>query len=188
MDRLEKKIRENRELFDVSEPAEGHFERFSSKLKKQHQQGKQIPWITYLKAASIALLVVLSTLWVYENLMNRSVSGKGISLGEISPEYREVEVYYTSMVKTKYDEIDHCAFPEDSLQKEILKKELSDMDSIFVNLQKEIRLNPTDERVIHAMIEHYECKLEVMNQILDQLKQLNNQELNNNTNHESTDI
>lgn len=188
MDQIEKTIRENRELFDVSEPAEGHFDRFSDKLKSQPQKGGGIPWLTYLKAASIAILVLFSSLWVYETFMNKPGADKGISLGEISPEYREVEVYYTSMVNARYDEIDHCVFPEDSLQKEILKKELSDMDSIFVNLQIEFQVNPTDDRVIHAMIDHYEYKLEVMNQILDQLKQLNIQELKNDTNHEKANI
>ncbi len=186
MDQLEKRIRENRELFDVAEPAEGHFERFSNKLQTLHQKNKRVPWLTYLKVASIAVLVVLSTLWTYDYFMNRLVSEQAISLGNLYPEYREVEMYYTSMFNAGYNEIDHCTFPEDSLQKKILIKELSDMDSIFINLQKEIQLNPTDERVINAMIEHYERKLEVMNQILDQLKQLNNQELNNKNNETTT--
>ncbi len=187
MDPLEKKIRENRELFDFAEPSEGHFERFSNKLERLHHKNKGVPWRTYLKAASIAILVVLSTLWMYDYLMGRLNAQQTISLGDLSPEYREVEVYYTSMFNAKYNEIDQCTFPEDTLQKKILIRELSDMDSIFVNLQNEIQLNPTDERIINAMIEHYERKLEVMNQILDQLKQLNNQELND-KNHETTNI
>ena len=187
MDPLEKKIRENRELFDFAEPAEGHFERFSNKLERLHHKNRGVPWRTYLKAASVAVLVLLSTLWMYDYFMNRWGSQQTISLGDLSPEYREVEIYYTSMFNAKYDEIDHLAFPEDSLQKKILIRELADMDSIFVNLQNEIKLNPTDERIINAMIEHYERKLEVMNQILDLLTQLNNQELND-KDHETTSI
>ncbi len=186
MDPLEKRIRENRKLFDVAEPAEGHFERFSNKLQASHKKTR-LPWGTYLKVASIAVLVVLSALWTYDYFMDRLISKQAISLGDLSPEYREVEIYYTSMFNAKYNEIDHCTFPEDSLQKKILIKELSEMDSIFIYLQNEIQMNPTDERIIHAMIEHYERKLEVMNQILDQLKQLNNQEPNN-KNNETTNI
>lgn len=186
MDRLEQTIKENRDLLDHAEPSAGHFDRFRSKLDNQKPRNRM--WVTYLKAASIGLLVTLSTLWVYENLVSRSASGKGISLGEVSPEYREVEIYYTKMVESKYDEIDHFVFPEDTVQKEILKKELSDMDRIYKNLQKELQDNPTNERLIHAMIDHYELKIDVMNQILEQLKQLNNLELNNDTNHENTNI
>lgn len=179
MDQLEKRIKENRELFDAAEPAEGHFERFSGKLRLMHQKKQRVPWMTYLKAASVALLILLSGLWTHDYIMDRLASKQSISLGDLSPEYREADLYYTSMFNEKYSEIDHCTFPEDSMQKKILMKEITEMDSIFVNLQKEIKLNPKDERIINAMIEHYERKLEVMNQILDQLKQLNIQELNN---------
>lgn len=186
MDQLRERIGENRELFDAAEPAEGHFERFSNKLNALPQKRKQVPWMTYLKAASIAVLILLSGLWMHDYIMNRLVSKQSISLGDLSPEYREAEIYYTGIFNEKYSEIDDCTFPDDSMQKEILMKELSEMDSLFVNLQKEITLNPKDDRIINALIEHYERKLEVMNQILDQLKQLNNQELNNKNNETTT--
>jgi hypothetical protein len=186
MDRLEQLCKENRDQLDHAEPAAGHFDRFRRKLEDQ-PSGKR-GWLTYLKAASITLLVILSTLWMYENLINRSSLQEGISLGEISPEYQQAEIYYTNMVQSKYREIDEMTFPEDSLQKEILKKELSDMDLIYENLRKELEDNPSNERLIHAMIEHYELKLDVMNQILNQLNELKKLELNNNTNHEKTNI
>lgn len=186
MDRLEKTIKENRDVLDHAEPSAGHFDRFKSKLEDKRPRNRN--WVTYLKAASIALLVTLSTLWVYENMVKRPTASKGISLGEVSPEYREVEIYYTKMVESKYDEIDHFVFPEDSVQKKILKKELSEMDRIYRNLQEELQDNPSNERLIHAMIDHYELKIDVMNQILEQLKQLNNFEQNHDTNHENTNI
>ena len=55
-------------------------------------------------------------------------------------------------------------------QKTMLLKEMKSMDSTYVSLQKELKANPNDERIINAMIEHYQTKLEVMTYIVNQLK------------------
>ena len=46
------------------------------------------------------------------------------------------------------------------------------MDNMYEELQKDLKANPNDERVINAMIEHYQRKVEVMNYILSQLKEV----------------
>ena len=57
-------------------------------------------------------------------------------------------------------------------QKEALMVEMASMDSVYVELQKELRANPDDQRIIDAMIKHYQTKIEVMSYILDQLKEI----------------
>jgi hypothetical protein len=52
------------------------------------------------------------------------------------------------------------------------------MDSTYVSLQKELKANPNDERIINAMIEHYQTKLEVMTYIVNQLKTIRDGNLN----------
>ena len=67
-------------------------------------------------------------------------------------------------------------------QKEMLMNEMKSMDSVYVSLQKELKANPNDERIINAMIEHYQTKLEVMNYIVNQLKTIRNDNQNNTEN------
>jgi len=43
-----------------------------------------------------------------------------------------------------------------------------------VSLQEELKANPNDERIVSAMIEHYQTKLEVMTYIVNQLKTIRN--------------
>jgi len=52
------------------------------------------------------------------------------------------------------------------------------MDSVYIQLQKDLKANPNDERIINAMIEHYQTKVEVMSYILNQLKDLRNETQN----------
>jgi hypothetical protein len=67
-------------------------------------------------------------------------------------------------------------------QKEILINEMKSMDSVYVSLQKELKANPDDERIINAMIEHYQTKLEVMTYIVNQLKTIRNDNQNSTKN------
>ena len=60
----------------------------------------------------------------------------------------------------------------------MLVKEMKSMDSVYVSLQKELKANPNDERIINAMIEHYQTKLEVMTYIVSQLKTIRNDNQN----------
>lgn len=182
---LDKIIQENRQDFDSDEPNEGHFERFEQKLKTISGKKKAFSFGTILKAAVVAMLVVLSGLWVYDNI--ESNANKGIALSEISPEYGEVEMYYTHLVNQKFNEINQCK-TLDSTQKVILNHELTEMDSIYENLKIDLTTNPNDQRVINAMINHYQLKVEVMSQILKQLQQAQNINKQKYENHESTNI
>jgi len=63
-------------------------------------------------------------------------------------------------------------------QKQMLLNEMKSMDSVYVSLQKELKANPNDERIINAMIEHYQTKVEVLNYIVSQLKTIRNDNQN----------
>lgn len=183
---LDNIIQENRFEFDSFEPSDGHFERFEQKLNELNSRKKKSFTIGYiLKAAVVAILVILSGLWVYDNFESRT--NNGIALNEISPEYGEVEMYYTHLVNQKYSEINQCE-TLDSTQKGMLMYELGEMDSIYSNLKNDLKTNPNDQRVINAMIQHYQLKVEVMNQILQQLQQAQNINKQKSENYESTEI
>ena len=67
----------------------------------------------------------------------------------------------------------------------MLMTELNEMDRLFHSLQEDFQANPKDERVINAMISHYQLKLEIMNQIIKQLEKVNQV---NKSYHEGKDI
>ena len=103
----------------------------------------------------------------------------------MSPQYNEVEQYYVNQVNLVEDEIKGIQINENPEQKDMLMKELKDMDTMYEELQKDLKANPNDERVINAMIEHYQRKVEVMNYILTQLKDVKNDNQINEENYET---
>lgn len=189
MKNLENIIRSNRDQFDGLEPSEGHFERFHHKLKEHHKKNRSFHWTVMLKAAAIAILVVLSGLWVYDQV-GQNESPKQIALEKAPSEVQEAHVYYSSLMQKKYEQIKAVDFRNEQ-QKKLLLQELKDMDSIYVNIRDDLKMNPNDPRVMNALITHYQMKLEVMNQILQQLREINEQTKSNepkNKKHETTEI
>ena len=168
MKNIEDIIRENKDIFEGSEPIDGHLERFNWKLEKRLHSATRRSIVPYLlRAAVVTVLVTLSSLWAWDHFLR---TDKGMTLGQVSPQYKEVENYYIHQVGLMEGEIKNIDFANNPVQKTELNKELKSMDSTYVQLQKDLKANPNDERIINAMIEHYQTKIEVMSYILNQLK------------------
>jgi hypothetical protein len=174
MKNIDEIIRDNKDLFDGKEPMEGHFERFNWKLERRlHSTTIKRSIVPYLlKAAVVTLLVTLSSLWTWDHFI-RADRGR-MTLGQVSPQYKEVENYYVHQVNLMESELLNVDLKDNPEQKQALVDEMKNMDSVYVQLQKELKVNPTDERIINAMIEHYQTKLEVMTYIVNQLKAIRN--------------
>jgi len=187
MKNIEDIIRNNRSFFEDAEPDTGHFERFSNKLEMRAKAKKKVSIAPYLlRAAVVTILVTLSSLWTWDHFL--SPGRNRMSLSEVSSEYREVERYYVQQTSFMENEIMGIDFENNEEQKTMLKEELRNMDATYKELQKELKANPNDERVINAMIEHYQTKLDVMSYILDQLKEMKNETQNKNNSHEKVNI
>ncbi len=178
MKTIDEILKYNRDLFEDKEPMPGHMERFQNKLRQRLHSSKTIKSIVpyLLKAAVVTLLITLSSLWTWEHFIRKDSAM--MSLGEVSPQYREVENYYMHQVNLMEDEIVSIDFNNNPKQKDLLLTEMKSMDSSYIQLQKELRANPDDERIINAMIEHYQTKVEVMTFILSQLKSIRNEHTN----------
>jgi hypothetical protein len=174
MNNIEEIIRKNSDLFEGKEPMDGHFDRFNWKLEKRlHSHATKRSIVPYLlRAAVVTVLVTLSSLWTWDHFLRNN--DKGMTLGQVSPQYKEVENYYVHQVNLMESEILNIDLKNNPEQKQMLVSEMKSMDSVYVQLQKELKVNPNDERIINAMIEHYQTKLEVMTYIVSQLKGIRN--------------
>lgn len=185
MNNLDKTITENRDHFDHFEPPEGHYEKFRTRLDGLHMDNK--PGISYfIKVAAVLVLVSVTSIIIYKQINRLYFQPDRFTLSDISTEYKEVEQYFISSINHKYSEIEQLNI-QDPEQKEILLKEIDEMDNLFKSMQQDLKANPNDERIIHAMINHYQMKLEVMNQIVTQLIEIQ-QITSNNNNYENKEI
>lgn len=185
MENLEQKIKENQLRFDDAEPGEGHFERFMQKLSRS-RPARKFAVSYYFKVAAVLLLVSVSSILFYEMVISPRFEKNRYSFGKLSPEYREVEDYFIHTIKVKYDQLQNLDI-KDNIQKDMIMEELGEMDKIYLSLSKELQNDPNNERLINAMIQHYQLKLNIINEITKQLEIIKNSASNNNQN-ENTEI
>ncbi|MPQ48852.1 hypothetical protein GCQ56_17765 [Marinifilum sp. N1E240] len=176
MKELEKVFREHQEEFNDHEPCEGHFDMFLSKLDKNKQKKPTFKISNLLKVAAIVIFVIISGITGYQI---RNLQGDQIGLGGISPEYREVEMFYTSNIDSQLQMIERMGTFDNTQHQNILAQELKDMDERYNQLKTELKLHPDDDRVIEAMIEYYQVKTSILNRIIEQLYQVRKQTKSN---------
>ncbi len=185
MENLENKIVRNRAAFDNAEPPDGHFGRFGRRLDRLGKSDRHsLPY--YLKVAGILLLVSISSILMYQMAVNRYYERNIYSFGKLSPEYREVEDYFIHTIKTKYNDLQKLDL-QDKGQKELFRKEMEEMDRVYRSLSKELKNDPNNERLINAMIKHYQLKLDILNEMTDQLMKIKNN-ISNHYQNENKDI
>ncbi len=165
MNNLEEHISQHRDLFDDSTPREGHEERFLEKLYSTGERKLQFRHVLQI-AASVAILLTSGIILVRVNK-----SGDKVARQEIPASVMEADTYYTSQVDARYDQISAFDFDSDE-EKALLLDELKDLDDYQQKLMKDLQANPGDDRVINALIRHYQLKLEVLDQIIIQLNQI----------------
>jgi len=99
------------------------------------------------------------------------------TLSSVSPEYREVEYYYTTAIGQGMSQWKNLAeqgliSPEDQ---ETMESEMKEFDETYARLQRELEASPGDERVINAMLEVYRSRLSIITLIINKLETIKQQ-------------
>jgi len=180
MNDIEKIIYRHRADFDSEEPRDGHFDQFRKKIQSNQSHKTSWQWKNLMKVAAIFAFVLISGLTTYQI---QKIKNDHFSLGQLSPEYQEVEQYFTSSINHQLNIIKELSTTVGGHVQEGLKEELANMDHLYKQLEKELKSNPKDERIIQAMIEHFQAKNNMLNRIVEQLYLVNRQNLSlaNNT-------
>lgn len=186
-DNIEEIILNNLKDLNDMEPMDGHFERFQAKLNKQNKR-KLISFSLIWKVAAAVVFVFLAVnqgrIYFAPEKQNLAENNTDFSLSSVSPEYREVEFYFTNAISdglNQWNTLKNDGFISETEQ-ETMKTELAEFEERFKTLQTDLAANPNDERVINAMLEYYQAKLEIINMIVNKLQEVKQQK---NKNHES---
>jgi hypothetical protein len=178
MSKLEKFMKEKRLLFDTDTPADGHEERFLQKLQRVPARHVNFRHVLQV-AASVAIILASAFVLVRQNRSGDKVADTGIPQA-----VQEADIYFASEVDARYNRIREFNF-ENSEEKAVLLDEMKELDTFHQQMMIDLKANPDDERIINALIRHYQIKLEVMDQIIEQLNQIKS---TTSENHENESI
>lgn len=183
MDELDKIFVEHRDEF-MEEPPPGHLRRFKKRLSNRDSSEMAMSGISvFWRVAAVTIIALLTANLFVHIIPHRYESGNY----EVRSDISNAEIYYTNQINYGISELNNMASKGivDEKEIELLKKEMSEMDSLFMELEKEYSSNPDDERILNAMVEHYQTKLEIINTILNDLRKVKQQK---NINHANTEI
>lgn len=170
-DNLEKRVKELQGQFDLEEPNIGHYNRFEAKLALQAEKSKTIQWNPktwkwLAIAASVALLLTL--------FISTPKPEPGMQLAEVSPQMEETQSFFVSTIQNELENINTQRTDEN---KEIIDNALAHLNILeeeYNKLTIELENSEQDKRVIYAMINNFQQRIEVLETLLQQLEEINN--------------
>jgi len=171
MKALDDFIWKNSGLFNEEEPADGHFDRFETRLNRSVAQRKyQKRMFIFKIAASVILFIGLSYLGIRKlNLSDIWNKDYDVTMVELN----EAEQYYNAQFDIYYQKINALPFNNDKVEKENIFNELAEMDDQVQLMKKDLLQNPDDERIVYAIINYYQVKIEIMDLIISHAQESN---------------
>jgi len=185
-DKLEKFVKDHRNEFDdlVPDPA------LWDKIEKREPEKPLMNWTVVLLRVA-AVVVIFVSAYIFIDYLIRSGSSNEVVKNEMldpedtdmARELMEAEYYYTAQIDERKEEF-YCLTVNNSGLRNDVNAELVDLDKTFAELKDDLKDNADNEEVILAMIRNYRLKLEILDQILKQLRSADK----NNDCHESESI
>lgn len=165
MDRLEEHIRQNREDLDRYNPPAHTWNRIKKNLRKGKNRRR---WINI----AAMVVIILGTAVIFYRSGSKTRSEK-LSTGEYaqsSPQLHETEIYYNNLINSLYREATPLLTNNPDLRNE-LNSDLIHLDSICIELKKDLKDNISNQEVVQALIMNYRIKIHILEDMLSVLKE-----------------
>src|SRR5664279_5714280 len=168
MDRLEEHIRRNREDLDRYNAPEGLWKGIRKKLKKVKSANRQ-----WLSIAAMFVAILGTALLLFRPVFRWSVSDNQSrndnSSMQLNPQLKETEAYYNNLVNSLYSEATLLLTNNPEIKKE-LNTDLAHLDSICIDIKKDLKDNISNQDVIEALVQNYRIKIRILEDMLNVLR------------------
>ncbi|MCF6349590.1 MAG: hypothetical protein L3J23_00975 [Flavobacteriaceae bacterium] len=172
---IEQTFHKLKNKFDIEEPNIGHFNRFEARLKSKNKS-KKFSYKYIAVAATISMLFGISFALIQPN--------KGVELAEISPKMGETQDYFTAVIQEELEKINKV---KNIGNEQIINDaflQLKQLEKNYKKLTFELKeSNNNSKEIIFAMINNYQQRITVLQNLLNNLvnfKQLKNRKNENN--------
>ena len=164
--------------FDVEAPNHGHKNRFLEKLNAQNKEPKitaintsKTIWKPFLGvAASLVLLITLTFSFNQEPETQ--------DLASVSAEMANTQNFFTSVIAEELEKIDGERTPETEA---IIKDAMTQMETLetqYSQLKLDLSESGNDKRVIHAMIDNFWNRINILKTVLENIEGIKTFKLN----------
>ena len=170
-DRLEDFVRQHREEFDLREPDPSVWLKINPANAPVVKEAKADALVEGGCCHCRDLCRILGGYL----LPDRRKSEADLYSNELYMEMQETEAFYTRMVTERYKELKPF-LASDPVANEMLTADLEELDQVYMELKNDLKDNISNPEVIEAMVLNYRIKLEILEDLLNQLKEKENQD------------
>ncbi|MFY0688433.1 MAG: hypothetical protein JXQ90_14760 [Cyclobacteriaceae bacterium] len=161
-DQLEQFVNKNRDQFDDATPSKDLWSRIETDIPPTQRKNGINLW----KVAAVLLLCTTGYLLI-ERL---NETEPAFDENNAYTEFIQAEAYYASIIEMKKGEM--IAYGDRDLHESFLK-EISVLDKSYNELKKSFEESIETEKIVDAMINNLQLRIEILNQQLMILKKLN---------------
>jgi hypothetical protein len=171
MDRLEEHIRKNRGDLDIYTPSPGIWRRIRREIRPESSLDHR-----WRSAAAIFVAIVATAVTFFSighnwtGINNESKTGKDVSPS--GNQLKETEIYYQNVINSIYLEATPLLTSHPDIEKE-LSEDISHLDSIYLDIKKDLKDNVANQDVIEALIQNYRIRIRLLDDMLTMLKSEN---------------
>lgn len=185
-DKLEQFVLDNRNDFDDLEPSSATWEKVQANIKPV----RRISWTSAMIRVAAAVVIFVASYIFIDYTINRNAGGSAHadlteqSIEEKIPVLIEARAYYSGQIRNMETEVYQLAGENSPITQDI-KLEFEELDKVFEELKADLQDDAANEEVVEAMIQNYRIKLQILEEILLQLK---NADEHNKDDHEEKKV
>lgn len=161
----------NENDFDFQEPHQGHLERFERKLNAEKNEQK-FSWKWLSVAASVVLIIGF--------YLGSNHQKNQMDLADVSPKMEEVQDYFVRTINHELRTLEQNRNLDTETVIEEALNELEDLEESYNMFLTELNKDGNQTKVINAMIKNYQQRLQVLENVLEQIEQIKNPKIINN--------
>lgn len=170
MKSIDQFIKQNLDGFNDADPPAGHFERFVMKLDDQAKNRNRELRMMLLRVAALVVFVLMVSILLFREYRTWDVNTSDSQMISYNPELYEAERYYSRLLFAYYEEIEKLEFQNNAREKRQVLRDLQDMDKQVELMKEDLRQYPEHELIMNAIVNFYQIKIELMNNIIAQVQ------------------
>ena len=150
--------------FDIHEPHTGHLNRFERKLNQPKKQSFSWAWMS---AAASVILIIGFYLGSFQQQ-------KTYDLADISPKMAETQSFFVNTINQELKEVEKFRTIDTEIIIEDTLEELEELEDQYKSLVYELNHQDNKRQVIKGMIQNYQQRLSLLENLLEHLEQYKN--------------
>lgn len=156
---------------NVAEPSTDHQARFLEKLQStQVQEEKPVRKLNWWKPLAVAASLALVFMITFSQTSHTEIK----DLADVSPEMEQTQTFFTQTIEKELFELQQQTTPETQTIVDDTMKRLTKLEADYDELKNDLAESGQDKRVIFAMINNFQNRIDLLQQVLEHIDAVKN--------------